>query len=47
MGGDQTVSARLGMHPETLRKWLRQAEVDAGDADGVKTTAALSGRANQ
>ena len=36
----KTVSARLGMHPETLRKWLRQAEVDAGDVDGVTTTAA-------
>ena len=35
----KTVSSRLGMHPETLRKWLRQAEVDAGDADGVTTAA--------
>lgn len=34
-----TVAARLGMHPETLRKWLRQAEIDAGDADGVSTSA--------
>jgi transposase len=36
----KTVSARLGMHPETLRRWLRQAEVDAGVVDGVTTTAA-------
>jgi transposase len=28
------------MHPETLRRWLRQAEVDAGDVDGVSTMAA-------
>ena len=35
-----TVSVRLGMHPETLRRWLRQAEVDAGDVDGVTTMAA-------
>ena len=36
----KTVSARLGMHSETLRKWLRQAKVDAGDADGATTTVA-------
>jgi len=41
----KTVSGRLGMHAETLRTWLRQAEVDAGDADGVTTGAAREIRA--
>ena len=33
------VAGRMGMSPETLRKWLRQAEVDAGQAAGVTTKA--------
>lgn len=36
----RAASARLGMNPETLRKWLRQAEIDAGERNGVTTTAA-------
>src|SRR5690606_11274586 len=36
----KAVSARVGMTAETLRKWVRQAEVDHGDADGVTTEAA-------
>jgi transposase len=34
------VSARLGMTAETLRKWVRQAEVDAGEAAGVPSETA-------
>ena len=29
------ISGRLGMSAETLRKWIRQAEVDGGKAPGV------------
>jgi transposase len=31
----KAVATRLGMTAETLRKWLRQAEVDAGQTAGV------------
>jgi transposase len=31
----RAISARLGMTAETLRKWVRQGEVDAGEAAGV------------
>jgi transposase len=36
----KAVSARLGMTAETLRRWVRQAAVDAGQSDGVTSESA-------
>ena len=33
----RAISARLGMSAETLRKWVRQAEIDDGQAAGMTT----------
>ena len=33
----KAIAGRLGMSAETLRRWVRQAEVDAGEAAGVSS----------
>ncbi|WP_428985801.1 transposase [Sinomonas terricola] len=36
-GAIKRVAEQLGMHPETLRNWVRQAEVDGGVRAGTTT----------
>ena len=33
----KTVSSRLGFGAESLRPWVRQAQIDSGQRDGVAT----------
>ena len=33
-----SIAAKMGCTPETLRKWVRQAERDSGKRDGVTTS---------
>ena len=37
-GAIKRVADQLGMHPETLRNWVRQAEVDQGHRPGTSTS---------
>ncbi|ALJ18408.1 transposase [Microbacterium sp. No. 7] len=37
VGAIKRIADQLGIHPEALRTWVRQAEVDAGEAPGVTT----------
>ena len=39
------VGHRVGVHPDTLRGWVRQARIDAGEVAGVTTTDAATIRA--
>ena len=36
-GGLAEVAEQLGVHVESIRNWLRQAEVDAGERPGAST----------
>src|SRR4051794_16161458 len=37
-GAVARVAGQLGMHPETLRNWVRQAEIDGGNRPGTTTS---------
>ncbi len=36
----KAIAARLGMSTEALRRWVRRAEIDAGEAPGVTSESA-------
>lgn len=40
VGAIKRIADQLGIHREALRTWVRQAEVDAGEAPGATTAGA-------
>jgi transposase len=36
-GAIKPIADQLGIHPETLRTWVKRAEIDAGDRPGTNT----------
>lgn len=38
VGAIKRIADQLGVHPEALRTWVKQAEVDAGDRPGTTTS---------
>ncbi len=36
-GGFEEVAAKLGVHPESVRNWLKTQQVDAGERPGITT----------
>ena len=37
MGGDRVIAAKIGCTPQTLRDWVKKAEVDSGTRAGLTT----------